>query len=53
MAKIPANKKESMKNREELWQRMNFYRDKNGQARFPTYGLGPSEMDPSPKKKGR
>ena len=48
---IPRNKAEAMRNREQEWERMNFCRD--GQAHFPTYALGPSEMDPSPKKKGR
>lgn len=49
---ISKNKVVAMQNREQEWERMNFCRDDKGQAHFPTYPLGPGEMDPSPKKKG-
>lgn len=49
---IPKTKTTAMHNREQEWERMNFCKDEKGQSHFPTYSLGPSEMDPSPKKKG-
>lgn len=42
-----------MLNREEEYKRLNELRDKDGQAHFPDMKLGPLQMDPSPKRKGR
>lgn len=53
MSSISLTKKAAMLAREKEWERMNFCKDDKGQAHFPTYPLGPSEMDPSSKKKGR